>query len=142
MKPAEYHAAKLNELTSQFTELRLPVQPRLVTDLFPVRLESGALHLVGAEAKTLGGESLGWMLRTLFPLLDGTRTISEIAAAVVPVQAADLRDVLSLLHLHGMIEEGRESNIPEDERNRLVLRYGPQMQFFSRYLRLTGRHDS
>lgn len=140
MSTDEYRASQLSAVADQFAELRLPVKPRLVTDLFPVLLPSGGLHLIGADPKTLHGESLGWMLRSLFPLLDGTRTISGLKEALSRVAIPDLRDVLSLLHMHGMLEEGADG-VPERERQELREAHGSQMEFFSRYLRLTGRHS-
>ncbi|PRQ08298.1 SagB family peptide dehydrogenase [Enhygromyxa salina] len=134
-------ASKLSALTDQFAELRLPTQPRLVTDLYPVVLADGGLHLVGAEPKTLNGGSLGWMVRTIFPLLDGTRTIEALAEALPTVAMVDLRDVLSLLYMHGMLEEGCDAGT-EHDRTALSDAHGPQMAFLSRYLRLTGRHAS
>jgi len=137
----EYSAANLSAVTDQFAELRIPEQPRLVTDLFPVALPAGGMHLIGAAPKTLRGASLGWMVRTLFPLLDGTRTLAALGEALPAVSPSSLRDVLSLLRMHGMLEEGRDAG-SEHERGMLEQTHGPQMAFFSRYLWLTGRHPN
>src|SRR5262245_40610775 len=99
-------------------------------------MPGGGVHLLGGEAQTLAGASLEWVLRELVPLLDGTRTVDDLVARVPDVAASDLRDVLHLLQMHGMLEEGDDSSTAE-WRERREATHGAQMTFFSRYLRLT-----
>ncbi|WEO69268.1 SagB family peptide dehydrogenase [Rhizobium rhizogenes] len=131
-----YRSEGLGLLSRRIWELRLPLHPCFVRDLFAVPLADG-VHLLGAEPITLKGESAGWILSDFAPLLDGTRTIQDLNTALPEVSADSLLDVLHLMHMHGMLEEADDIGSPglSDEVNQ---RHGPQEIFFSRYLRVTG----
>jgi SagB-type dehydrogenase family enzyme len=121
---------------AQIWEMRLPVRPRFVSDLLAIPVGTG-IHLIGADPLTLGGASATWVIEDLAPLLDGTRTVASLLAEVSDVSESSLLDVLHLLHMHGMLEEGEDVSAPQ-WRVEITRRFGPQMEYFSRYLRVTG----
>jgi SagB-type dehydrogenase family enzyme len=132
-----YQAAGLGRSVSLIEEISLPQRPRFVADLLclPYR---GAVHIVGGENQSLGGTSADWLFTSLVPELDGATTVAELHDRFrdLPPQALD--DVLYLLRMHGLLEEGPPADDPRIRD--LESRYGKQMAFFSRYLRVTGRH--
>jgi SagB-type dehydrogenase family enzyme len=132
-----YQAEGMGLRNGRIWEMRLPIRPRYVRDLvaLPVR---GGVHLLGADGLTLGGASVNWVLEQLVPLLDGTRTFVELLAEVPDVVESSLLDVLHLMQMHGLLEEGEDDSTPE-WRGEIAERFGPQLEFFSRYLRATGQ---
>lgn len=131
-----YRSEGMGLRSSRIWELRLPTRPSFVQDLFAVPVPGG-VHVLGADGMTLGGESATWVLSDLAPLLDGTRTIAELRAELPDISASSLLDVLYLMHMHGMLEEGDDVASP-DWRMEVDKRFGAQGKYFSRYLRVTG----
>lgn len=77
--------------------------------------KSGAVLLDGPDAYVV--------VETVFPLLDGTRTLNEVFKSVPEIAPADLKNVLQALKDHGLLE-GRpqlDSVIPSEEDLRLQL---------------------
>ncbi|WP_437673955.1 SagB family peptide dehydrogenase [Sorangium sp. So ce131] len=132
-----YTARELAKVAENTWELRIPERPRFVEDLLRVRVGEG-LCLLGGQPQLLEGRSLEWVFGAFVPLLDGTRTVPELAAAAgTSVQSA--KDVLYLLQLHGALEEGSGEGDASEEAE---ARFGAQMAFFSRNLRVTGLFQS
>jgi SagB-type dehydrogenase family enzyme len=107
-----------------------------VQDLFAIPIDDG-FHLLGADGMTLGGDSAEWVVKELAQLLDGTRTLAELHALLSDISAASLTDVLHLMHMHGMLEEGADT-ASAPWRAAVDDRFRSQGEFFSRYLRITG----
>ena len=101
----------------------------------------GSLQVLGGDEQTLRGGSIDWLSRHLIPLLDGSRTIDTIAALLPTVGRSDLADLMQLLHMHGMLEEGPNASDAVDFSNASTARQS-QLSFFSRYLRMTGLSSS
>lgn len=132
-----YRARNLSRFAGEVWELRVAERPSFVDDLVHVPLEGDAVHLLGGDAQTLAGESAQWVLRDLAPLLDGTRTLADLLALRPEISEPQLRDVLHFLQMHGMLEDAEDAASPE-WRASAEERFGAQMAYFSRYLRLTG----
>lgn len=88
-------------------QLRLPLQPRVVDGVAVVRLPGSRIVFEGAsERQVLKGKSTA-LVEQLLPLLDGTRTVGELAAAV---QAPDrsVAAVIAALYTCGVVEDSAE----------------------------------
>jgi SagB-type dehydrogenase family enzyme len=133
-----YSAAGLTEAAERLPELALPAQPRFVEDLLCVNC-GGGIYVLGAEPQFLGGATIGLVFDKLLPLLSGQRTVDEIALDLPELSHRALTDILTLLMMHGLIEEGAvktpKTPLPDSE----IL---GQSAFYSRYLRVTGRYTN
>jgi Nitroreductase family len=88
-------------------ELSLPGTPRLIPELLVVPLGDDGLMLAGgAEPQVFRGRSARGLLLRLLPLLDGRRTLPELAERCPTVAPGDLRDVIGLLASRGVLEDG------------------------------------
>lgn len=84
--------------------------------------ESGAetLHLASADRRlAFEGEFLRELRRDVFPLLDGTRTLEELRAAI-PDQEGSIFEMLEWLADEGVFVEGGEPALAEEQRNALL----------------------
>lgn len=138
---ARYDAAGLADTVGRSGEFRLPERPRFVSDLLLLPHGSAAIHVVGGEEQTVRGESLPWVFGSVVPLLDGTRTISELLEELPGLAESILLDVVHLLHMSGLVEAGPQPHQTARQAD-ADDRHGSQLVYFSRYLRVTGRHDS
>jgi SagB-type dehydrogenase family enzyme len=131
-----YNATGLTSAAEQLPELTLPVKPRFVEDLLCLP-HNGGYYVLGAEPQFLGGATIGWVFEKLVPQLRGLKTVDEIANELPDIAPRALTDVLTLLLMHGMIEEGAapfaKTPLSPDETTR-------QATYYSRYLRITGRY--
>jgi len=132
----EYSAAGLGRVAHSIRELQVPERPRFVKDLLCIPSE-GSVYLFGGETQLLQGGSVDWLLTTMAPKLDGTRTLTELRQCFPELSDEAFSDVLHLLLLHGMLEAGPEPSFHAAQEV-LEAEYGRQMTFFSRYLRVTG----
>src|SRR5262249_37902989 len=131
-----YSSAGLTEVAKRLPELALPVRPRFVEDLLCLP-SAGGIYVLGAEPQFLGGTTVALVFHKLVPLLNGRRTVDEIALDLPDLSHRALTDILTLLMMHGLIEEGAvnapKTPLPASD----VL---CQSAFYSRYLRVTGRY--
>jgi SagB-type dehydrogenase family enzyme len=114
------------------TERELPLRPRFIDELVVAPIADGIavdgtdqLHLVWGETATN-------VLPSLIPLLDGTRTVAELSAALPHVPAQRLQSVLSSLHAWGLVEEGTQPGVNDLVPNPNTL------SFFRRYVGAAG----
>ncbi len=130
---AIYSARGLSRLTSGVDEVTVPERPRFVRDLLRIPSNDG-VYVVGGERQYVHGKNLEWLFSSLVPLMDGSRTLSEIASAIPGVDTEALCDVFTLLYMHGFLEAGdsQPSDPVHDDAQAQV------REFFSRYVRLTG----
>lgn len=133
----EYSATGFGRLARNIDELRVPERPRFVSDLLCVSAEGSAFYIFGGEPQVLHGATVEWLVTTLLPKLDGTRTVDELAQCLPELSEEALSDVLHLLRLHGMLE-GAPEPVGDSAPESLEREYAKQMTFFSRYLRVTG----
>jgi hypothetical protein len=89
-------------------ELRLPARPRFIEDLVRVPIGPRGVLLLGGEGGALQGASIAWVLSELVPLLDGRRSLGELSESLAGVSQQDLEEVLRLLWMNGMLEEGAD----------------------------------
>lgn len=134
--PDSYVAEGLSRIGDQIRELRPPQRPRFVEDLIRIK-GADAVHLLGGQTLTLRGDSAEWVMEVLAPALDGTRTVEELEQLLPEVDAESLLDAIYLLYVNGLLEEG-DDGLNDARRESLEEEFGPQMAFFSRYLRVTG----
>jgi SagB-type dehydrogenase family enzyme len=88
-------------------DLGLPTRPRLVPELLVLPLDDDGLLVVGAEEpQVLRGRSARGLLMRLLPLLDGSRTLTDISARLPGLDPAIVRDVVGLLFSRGLLEDG------------------------------------
>jgi bacteriocin biosynthesis cyclodehydratase domain-containing protein len=103
--PAETRAIAL---AARLARVELPARPRLAPWATAVELGDERLQLRGAELTyTLRHPFLTGVYRTIAPLLDGSRTLEEIAQAGGPdVDDATVVFLLKLLQAHGFLQPG------------------------------------
>ncbi len=93
----------------------LPLRPRFLRELVVAKTEEGFLVDGASQLHVLWGESAKSILPSLIPLMDGTRTIMEIAGALPHLSAQQVREPLSSLSQWGLVEEGTENNAEIDQ---------------------------
>jgi bacteriocin biosynthesis cyclodehydratase domain-containing protein len=105
---SESTATKTIAHAAQLARVELPLRPRLAPWVTTIELGDDRLQLRGAElAYTIRHEFLVEVYRTIEPLLDGTRTVDEIARAGEPeIAATTAVFLLKLLHANGLIQAG------------------------------------
>lgn len=111
----------------------LPLQPRLAPWLTLVELGDGRLQLRSAEfAFTLGHPFLVDVFRRIEPLLDGSRTVDEIAAVRGrDIQPTTIIFLLQLLRANGCLHAGEVATpLSADE----LSVWGRQLRFLSRFV--------
>ena len=108
MKP-EVHKVDARFMGRAFSsdkDLALPERPRLIPELLCLGLEGGFQFVGGEHEQVIRGKSVHTLLPRLLPLLDGRRTLAEIARAAPGVPAAHVAGAVSLLYSRGLLEEG------------------------------------
>ncbi len=96
---------------------RLPLRPRFLQELVVIPDADGVLIDGCKQPQILAGEGALLLLPRLLPLMDGTRTISEIHEQLPGIPAAALHDALFQLSNWGLIEDLRTGNAEEDSLN-------------------------
>ncbi len=131
-----YNARGLTYAAEQLPELTLPIKPRFIEDLLCLP-HNGGFYVIGTEPQFIGGATIGLVFEKLVPKLRGLKTVDEIAKEIPDIARGALTDILTLLLMHGMIEEGSappvKTPLSPDEAKR-------QAAYYSRYLRITGRY--
>ncbi|MEU6867100.1 nitroreductase family protein [Streptomyces sp. NPDC046876] len=113
---AQLSAVDLAYATLNDPQFRLPAHPSLVPGVVLHWSEDGLLVEGTGNRRTLSGRSARQILPDLVPLLDGTRTLDELAAALGRT-APQIRAVLLLLYSCGLLQEG----VPRDTAPQSVL---------------------
>ncbi|GIV97942.1 MAG: hypothetical protein KatS3mg057_2599 [Herpetosiphonaceae bacterium] len=129
-----YKAAGLSDRFQMDPQMQLPQRPRFSEDYLLIDLGEAGLLVQGAEKPELfRGKAARVLLPRLLPLLDGTRTVEDLQAALPQVKPSIIADTISLLFLRGLLEEGitaeDERLFSDEERSR----YQQQLLFFGRY---------
>lgn len=129
-----YKAEGLGRRLQADPQMQRPRRPRFSEDYLVVPLGPEGLLVAGAEKREIfRGRSASRLLPRLLPLLDGTRRASDLAEALPGLSAAVIEDVLGLLYLRGLLEEGAgaadAAPLDEDARRR----HAEQLAFFGRY---------
>jgi SagB-type dehydrogenase family enzyme len=108
-------AAQVGLSFSSDAEMTLPERPRLVPELHVFPFGRDGMIVDGAGApQVLGGASARVVLPRLMRLLDGTRSLDEIAAALPRYSATAIRDAVWLLYSRGLLEDGASPAPPPE----------------------------
>jgi SagB-type dehydrogenase family enzyme len=114
MKPAPSQerrlisAAAMAAAVARDPNLQAPSHPKFADGLVVVRLADGLLVEGTAERQVFRGRAATALLPRLFPLLDGTRTTEELAAALPDVPPEAIHNAVALLYMRGLLYEGAE----------------------------------
>lgn len=95
--------AKAVQFDPQF---EMPVRPRFPQELVAVPLTDGLLIDGTDEHQILRGQATKVLLPRLLPLLDGNRTVEQLAAELSPVPAEHIKGAIALLYTRGVLEDG------------------------------------
>ena len=103
-------AVTAGDVVGQFTadpDLHLPERPRLIPELNVIPFEHDGLLFVGTGATELvRGAAARVVMPTLMTLLDGTRSVSQLAAACAELPPGMVHRAVALLHSRGLLEDG------------------------------------
>jgi bacteriocin biosynthesis cyclodehydratase domain-containing protein len=116
---------------AQVARVELPLRPRLAPWISVVELGDDRLQLRGAElAYTIRHAFLIEVFRTIEPLLDGTRTVDEIAQAGEPeIAATTAVFLLKLLQANGVLQPGADGDAADD-----VVPWERQVRFLAHFM--------
>jgi SagB-type dehydrogenase family enzyme len=93
---------------------RPPVRPCLLRGLVVVPVEGGVLIEGAEQRQVFRGAAVSTLLPRLFSLLDGTRTSSEVAAALPDIPVLAIENALALLYMSGLLQDGNAGiNVPD-----------------------------
>lgn len=94
-------------------ELTLPIRPRLIPELVVIPFADAGLLFAGASAtQVLLGRSARTRIPQILALMDGTRTVEQLASAMPALTVRDIRNVEALLHSRGLLEDGTSAPAP------------------------------
>ncbi|MFH8386553.1 nitroreductase family protein [Kitasatospora sp. NPDC018058] len=105
MTTAQLSAVELAYATANDPQFRLPAHPSVVPGVVLHWSEDGLIVEGTGTRRTLSGRSARQILPDLLPLLDGTRTLDDLSAALGR-PAPQVRAVLLLLYSCGLLQEG------------------------------------
>lgn len=96
---------------------------RLRPDITSVKTAEGVVVYSKSRGILINGPDTNAIVDTIFPLLDGTRTLSEVFKIVPEIEPAHLSHILEELRDHDILEERRQrsSAIPSEDEFRLPL---------------------
>jgi bacteriocin biosynthesis cyclodehydratase domain-containing protein len=120
-------------LAAQVARVELPLRPRLAPWVTVVDLGDERLQLRGAElAYTIRYAILIDVYRAVEPLLDGTHTVEEIAAAGEPdIAATTAVFLLKLLQANGLLQAGPHGDAATAE---ALMPWDRQLRFLGHFL--------
>jgi SagB-type dehydrogenase family enzyme len=107
-------AAAMLRAVRQDPQLHLPERPRFVPGLVVAPLPGGLVIEGTAERQVFRGAAATDLLPRLLPLLDGHRSLPELAAAVGGITEDKLAAVIALLYSRGLLEDGADPAAPAD----------------------------
>ncbi len=116
--PNIVRASAMGQAFANDPELRLPERPRLIDELLvsPAGAD-GVLFAGGESTQVLRGRSARDLLPRLLPLLDGERTLEQLALELDGVTDRGVHDAIALLFSRGVLEDGRpeeDAQAPQD----------------------------
>lgn len=86
---------------------RMPVRPRFPAEYAVVPLPDGLIVEGGPEPQVFRGRAATTLLPRLLPLLDGTRTLEEVAGQLPGASLNHVTDAVALLYTRGLLEDGK-----------------------------------
>lgn len=127
-------AAAMGAATLGDPQFRLPRLPRLAPGLVIVHTAEGVLVEGGPTRQLLSGAAAADVFERLVPLLDGTRTVPDLASELEIGELAAHSSV-SLLYATGLLEDAADEPKITTDRS-------PQHQFFARSIDSTQVNTS
>ncbi len=126
-------ATKTIAFAAQLACVELPLRPRLAPWLTAVELGDERLQLRGAElAYTIRHAFLIDVFRAIEPLLDGTRTVDEIAEAGEPdIAGTTAVFLLKMLQANGLLQAGGDDDATTAE---ALVQWERQLRFLGHFL--------
>ncbi|HZU66450.1 MAG TPA: SagB family peptide dehydrogenase [Ktedonobacteraceae bacterium] len=122
--------ARAVRLDPQFA---MPQRPHFPAELVVVPMEDGLLVEGGEDSQVLRGKATRSLLPRLLPLLDGSRSLEQLAQAIPGVPAESIYNAVALLYTRGLLEDAAFD--PQDAD---PARFDPHMlAFFRRYVDVT-----
>src|SRR5450631_3133327 len=103
-------AQKMAEAVQFDPQFTLPTYPRFPNELVTIPIEDGLLIDGTDELQVLRGRAAQILLPRLLPLLDGTRTIQQLAEALPNIPARAIYNAVSLLYTRGVLEDNAFSS--------------------------------
>jgi SagB-type dehydrogenase family enzyme len=92
----------------ELVDSTLPVRPRFLSDLVVAGTGQGLVIDGASQLHVLWGDTAKSVLPTMIRLMDGTRTVAEIAASFPDLTLQQVREPLLSLCSWGLVEEGAE----------------------------------
>lgn len=129
-------AKNLGKMITNDPQMQLPLYPRMSED-FALLWHSRRMFVAfgGLGDIVLRGKSVENLLPQVIPLLTGRFTVAEIVARVQGFRPSAVQDVLSLLFMQGLLEEGKVLN--GNVTRELAQSFETQLKFYSRYIDFT-----
>lgn len=90
-----------------------PVRPRFPRELVLIPLAEGLLVEGTDEQQLLRGQATKTLLPRLLPLLDGTRTIAQLATELNDVAPGHIQQAIALLYTRGLLEDAAADPVME-----------------------------
>ena len=110
----------------------MPARPRFLTELVAVPVEEGMLLDGTDEQQFLRGPAIKSVLPQLIPLLDGTRSIDQLANSLPHLPLRAVHNATALLYTRGLLEDSAAD--PRDATDR----FAPHsLAFFRRHVDAT-----
>lgn len=118
-------------------QFAMPTRPSLPRELVVMPLANGLLIEGTDTPQVLRGQAAQSLLPRLFSLLDGTRTLEQLAAALPDVAATHIQQAVALLYTRGLLEDKATEPTLDPQR------FDPQMlAFFRRHVDTTRANRS
>jgi SagB-type dehydrogenase family enzyme len=107
------HAEASRDIPNSDSAVKLPQQPRFLSELVVVPLKDGILVDGSEQQHVFKGPAGQTLLPRLISLMDGSRTLIQLEVAFPDIHPRQIRAAISLLFNYGLVEEGTsEKNIP------------------------------
>lgn len=103
--PKMVTAERMAQAVQYDPQFAMPVRPRFISELVTVPLTDGLLIEGTDEQQLLRGRAAQTLLPCLLPLLDGTRTLAQVAVQLPDVAPTHVQQAIALLYTRGLLED-------------------------------------
>lgn len=86
-------------------QFAMPRRPHFPAELVVIPMEDGLLIDGADDKQLLRGKATRNLLPRLLPLMDGTRTLEQLAEALPKVPGESIRNAVALLYTRGLLED-------------------------------------
>lgn len=106
IKIKELPAAVITNAIQDDLHFRVPIYPKLIQELEYIFTNDNKIIFDGIEEiRVIKGKAVATLLPKLLPLLDGSRTIEEIANIIIDYSSFQIYQALVLLYTQGLLED-------------------------------------